>query len=229
MKLAVMQPYFMPYIGYWQLINAVDKFVIYDDVNYIVKGWINRNNILLNNQKYLFTLALSKASINKLVNDIYIFNEQSKLLKTFETAYKKAPYFKDVFSLVIKIFKYDDKNLAKFLGNSIIQIADYLGIKTEFIYSSKIKKENTLKRQDKIINICKMMNATEYYNAIGGMELYNKNDFIKNNIRLQFLKTKIVEYKQFNNKFIPNLSILDIMMFNSVKDINKMLIEYELF
>ena len=228
MKLGVMQPYFLPYIGYWQLINAVDKYVIYDDVNFINRGWINRNNILLNKQQFLFTLSLSGASQNKLINEIAVGEDQTKLIKTFSTAYGKAPFFDKIFPIVKQIFAYNDKNLAKFIGNSIIQITDYLDLKTEFIYSSEIEKDCSLKGQEKIISICNTLQTTEYFNAIGGMELYNKDDFEENGIKLRFLKTQAIEYKQFNNSFLQNLSILDVMMFNSVEEINKILGKYEL-
>ena len=228
MKLGIMQPYFLPYIGYFQLIKAVDKYVIYDDVNYINKGWINRNNILLNGQKYLFTLSLLGASQNKLINEIFVEENQSKLLKTLETAYKKAPYFENIFPVIQNIFDYENKNLGKFVGNSIIQIADYLNIKTEFIYSSEIKKEDILKGQEKILYICKTLNTTKYINAIGGQELYDKEIFKRNNIELNFLQTQIVDYKQFKNDFVPFLSILDLLMFNSVEEIGKMLDKFEL-
>ena len=228
MKLAIMQPYFLPYIGYFQLIKAVEKYVIYDNVNYINKGWVNRNNILLNRQKYLFTLSLLGASQNKFINEIFVEQNQSKLQKTLETAYKKAPYFENVFSVIQNIFDYEDKNLAKFVGNSIMQIADYLNIKTEFIYSSEINKDNLLKGQEKILYICKILNATNYINAIGGQELYDKEIFKQNNIELNFLKTEIVEYKQLKNEFVPYLSVLDVMMFNSVEEINLMLDKFEL-
>ena len=223
MKIGIMQPYFLPYIGYWQLINVVDKFVIYDDVNYINKGWINRNNIMLNKQQFRFTLNLLGASPNKLINEIAVSENQDKLIKTIEIAYKKAHYFDKIFPLIKKIFQYDDKNLARFIGISIMEIANYIGVKTEFIYSSEIEKNNSLKGQEKILEICRILKANEYYNLIGGMKLYDKKDFEGNNVKLRFLKAQTMEYNQFNNIFIPNLSILDIMMFNSTEEINTML------
>jgi len=223
MKLGIMQPYFLPYIGYWQLINAVDKYVIYDDVNYIVRGWINRNNILLDKQRHLFTFALSGASRNKLINEITIYEKQESLIEIFANAYKKAPFFDNVFPLVKEIIEYNDRNLARFIGNSIMRLANYLGLKTEFIYSSQVKKDSSLKGQKKIINICSILQATEYFNAIGGIELYTKGDFEANNIKLRFLKTQLIEYKQFDNVFVPNLSILDVLMFNSVEEVKRML------
>lgn len=122
MKLAIMQPYFLPYIGYFQLINAVDTFVLLDDVNYINKGWINRNQLLLNGKAHLFTLPLQKASQNKLINQLELSNEtkwKDKLLKTIETAYKKAPQFHLVFPLISQILQYPESNLSLFIHHSI--------------------------------------------------------------------------------------------------------------
>jgi len=223
-----MQPYFLPYIGYWQLVNVVDKYVIYDDVNYINKGWINRNNILLNKQPFLFTLNLLGASQNKLINEISVDTNQTKLIKTFEIAYKKAPFFDNTFHFLKHIFEYNNKNLANFVGNSIIQISSYLGLKTQFTYSSEINKKCSLKGQEKILNICNVLQATEYINAIGGIQLYSKEMFKGQGIELKFIRSKPIEYKQFNNEFVPWLSILDVMMFNSVEEISKMLDNYEL-
>jgi len=229
MKLGIMQPYFLPYIGYFQLIKAVDKYVIYDDVNYIKGGWINRNNLLLGGKSFLFTLSLLEASQNKLINEIFVSDNQSKLLKTIQMMYQKAPNFSPVFQIIEKIFEYENKNLARFVGNSIIQVADYLHLDTEFIYSSDIKeKDNSLKAQDKILNICTVLGASQYINAVGGMELYSKEHFTNYNIKLSFLKTLPIEYKQFNNPFVPWLSILDVLMFNSVEDVYKLLEKYEL-
>jgi len=223
-----MQPYFLPYIGYWQLINAVDKYVIYDDVNYIKNGWIHRNKLLLNGKEFMFNLIPFGTSSNKLICEIAVIENQSKLIKTVESAYKKAPYFDEVFSLIKNIIEYENKNLGKFLGNSIIKIATYLEFNTTFVYSSELQKNCSFKAQEKVIHICCNLQATEYYNAIGGIELYSKADFDANNIKLQFVKTKPIEYKQFNNQFVPNLSILDVMMFNNKESIRIFLKEYEL-
>ena len=228
MKLGIMQPYFLPYIGYWQLINAVDKYVIYDDVNFINKSWINRNNILLNGNKHQINLLLTEASQNKLINQVAIQDNQTKLIRTIEMNYKKAPMFQQVFPLFLHIMEYPDKNLAKFIGNSIVEISKYLSIETEFIYSSTLDKDNTLRAQDKILNICKLLNANKYINAIGGADLYSKDDFNKVGIELSFLETKIEPYKQFKNEFVPYLSLLDVMMFNDVESINIMFNKYNL-
>ena len=223
------QPYFLPYIGYFQLIKAVDKFTMADNMNFIKAGWINRNRILLEGKDFLFSLPLIGASSNKLISDIYIAEDTSKVLRITDLAYKKAPFYNDVFPLVESIFSYEDRNLAKFVGNSIKQIIRYLGINTEIVYLSEIEGlDNSLKAIDRILNICKVLGATNLFNAIGGMELYDKDIFDQHNIKLNFVKTNTIEYKQFNNGFVPNLSILDVLMFNSVEDTNKLLNQYEL-
>ncbi len=223
-----MQPYFMPYIGYWQLIKCVDKYVIYDDVNYINRGWINRNNILVNGKKQLFSISLNGASQNKLINAISISDDFVKFRKTIAMAYSKAPYYYDISSLINKIIGFPKDNLANFIGNSIELVCDYLDIKTRLIMSSSIEKNNSLKAQDKILDICSILKADTYINAIGGQELYKKEDFAKEGIRLDFIKSKYIEYPQFKNEFVPWLSIIDVMMFNSVGEISFMLDKYDL-
>ena len=228
MKIAVMQPYFFPYIGYWQLINSVDIFIIYDDVNFIKRGYINRNNILINNVKHLFTLALIKSSQNKKINEILIGENNKKILRTIEQSYLKAPFFHDIFPIIENIFSNKEKDLSKFLGNALQIFSKYLDINTKFEYSSMIENDKSLQAQDRLIEISKILNATDYINAIGGEQLYDKNAFSDAGINLSFIQTELINYKQFNNKFIPNLSIIDVMMFNSKEDIKEMLKKYTL-
>ncbi len=230
MKTAIMQPYFFPYIGYFQLINAVDNFIILDDVNYINKGWVNRNNIYLNNEKKLITLPIKKASQNKKINEIEILADEkrkNKILKTIEYSYKKAPFFKDTFSLIKGIICFKSSILTSFLYNSIKEICKDLNIDTNIIKSSSIYRINK-KADDKIIEICKRENTNLYINPIGGIELYDKKKFIMNDIELKFLKTNTITYTQFNEIFISNLSIIDVLMFNSINDTQKLLNEYKL-
>ncbi len=228
MKLGIMQPYFLPYIGYWQLIGAVDKYVIFDDVNYIKKGWINRNNILVNGNKKLFTISLHNASQNKLINEIAIADDFEKLDKTITMAYSRAPYFKYVNDLLHEIYAYPKDNLALFVTNSINKVVEYLDIKTELILSSQLEKDNFLKGQDKILAICRELKADTYINTIGGKELYDNKKFNESGLNLFFLEPVITEYMQLNNEFVGGLSILDVMMFNSRSQINIMLNDYKL-
>lgn len=231
MKIGIMQPYFLPYTGYWQLLNAVDKYVIYDDVNYIKGGWINRNRILINKEAKYFNVKLNGASPNKLINEVEVSLDevyQKKLLKTIEENYKKAPFFYKIFPVIQRIVENKEINLAKYLEYSIREICSYLDIKTELIISSNLEKNNSLKGKDKVIEICKKLGGSEYYNAIGGQELYSFEEFKSNGIELKFLKTEEINYQQFNNEFVPYLSILDVMMFNSKEKVKEFLNNYSL-
>lgn len=231
MKVGIMQPYFFPYIGYWQLINTVDQFVIYDDVNYIKSGWINRNRILVNGSDKLINISLNKASSNKLIKEIELQDNRvnaKKLLKTIEQSYKRAPYSSEVVPIIEEVIMQSQTNLAKYLEYSIRLVCDYLNVDTEIIVSSHLDKYNHFRGQDKVIEICKVLSANEYINAIGGQELYSYEDFNSKGLSLKFLKTKRIEYEQFENQFIPNLSIIDIMMFNSREKTSNLLNEYEL-
>lgn len=229
MKVGIMQPYFVPYIGYWQLINVVDKFIIYDDVNFIKGGWINRNRILMNEEAKMINVQMQGASSNKLINQIGVSDNKivkSKLLKSIENSYKKAPYYTNSFPIIKSIIMNKENNLSKYLAEGIIEICRYLEIDTEIIISSTLNKNNELRGQDKVIEICKLFNADGYVNAIGGKELYNYDDFTLEGLNLEFLNTGDIEYKQFENKFIPHLSIIDVIMFNSVEEIKAMLDRY---
>lgn len=230
-KIGIMQPYFFPYLGYWQLLKAVDRYVIYDDVNYIKNGWINRNNILLNGQKHLITLPLDGASPFLPINQIKITSNvmlKEKLLKTIEQAYKKAPFFDKVFPIVREVITEESCLISKALEKQFRLVCKYLEINTELIVSSTIDKDNELKAQDKVIHICKILGGSEYLNAIGGQELYSHDDFAAHGINLHFVKTNFTEYKQFKNEFTSGLSIIDVMMFNSPEQIREMLDKYEL-
>ncbi len=230
MKVGIMQPYFFPYIGYWQLMNAVDKYVVYDDVNYITRGWITRNRILVNGEAQYFHLPVRGASQNKRINEIFVNHDErsiEKNLRMLQCAYGKAPYFKAAYSLLEEILTSQEENLALFLMESFCIICDYIGITTELTLSSELEKDNNLRGQKKILTICELLGATEYYNAIGGQELYSREAFESRNIHLYFLKTKPIEYKQFGNPFQSNLSIIDVIMFNSRDEIQRMLEEYK--
>ena len=230
-KTGIMQPYFFPYLGYWQTMEAVDKYVVFDDVNYIKGGWINRNNILMNDKAFLFTLALSRVSDSKNINEIDILHEKNnfnKVLAHVYNAYLKSSYFRNVFPLIEEIINYPDKNLASYLFNQIKKIAEYLEIETEFILSSQMMKDNNLRSQNRVIDMCQRLSTEQYINAIGGQKLYSREDFKKEGIDLKFIKLLPIEYKQFKNEFVPNLSIIDVMMFNDKKELQKLLKMYEL-
>lgn len=216
-----MQPYFFPYMGYWQLINAVDKFIILDDVNYIKKGWINRNRINMDDREYMFTLPIKNVSQNKKINEVEIYRDQrviNKILRSFECCYSRSEYFDDNFEFIKKLITYEDNNLSKYLEYHIREMCKYLEIDTEIIVLSQVYNNKLLKGQDRIIDICCTFNADEYINPIGGKKLYSKKEFEHNGIKLNFLDSKS------ENMY----SIIDCMVSFGRCKLRTMLSEYEL-
>ncbi len=230
MKVGIMQPYFFPYIGYFQLIAAVDVFIVYDNIKYTKKGWINRNRMLQNGKDVIFSLPLKSASdcLDVRERELAADFNREKILNQFKEAYRRAPYFKDIFPLVEQIVFYKDANLFCFLYNSIVRTCEHLEITTEIKISSDIAINHDLKNQDKVLALCAAVGATTYVNAIGGIELYSKESFRENGIELQFIKSKPFEYPQLIEPFIPWLSIIDVMMFNSLNVIKSRLAEFYL-
>ena len=230
-----MQPYFFPYIGYFQLINSVDVFIVYDDVNFIKKSWINRNYILLTNKKHLLTIPCKSISQNKAIKDIQIDKTNKayrNILKTLEVAYRKeAPYYDSVFPIIENLMASNSVIISELAIESIVSVCTYLGIKTKILVSSENYSETVdLEKSERLISICKILGADELINAIGGTGLYDKKDFDEYGIRLSFIKPlEIISYAQGKNQqFIPNLSIIDVMMFNSVQEISQLIENYEL-
>ena len=223
-----MQPYFMPYIGYFQLMAAVDKYVIFDDVNYIKRGWSARNNILVNGQKHLFSVIVEGGSQNNLYLEVRVIDDFIKFRKTLEMSYKKAPYYAETMELLKKVFSIEDRRFNHFIRNSFEVVFDYLGIGTEFVFSSELSNDKQLKGKDKILDICKLLGTTEYYNAIGGQELYDRKEFEENGIQLHFVNATLAEYPQLSPEFIPGLSMIDVLMMNSKESVLSLLQKYSL-
>jgi len=227
MKVAIMQPYFFPYIGYFQLMNAVDEFVIYDNIEFSKKGWIHRNRILVNGEDSYISIPLKRDSDYLEIRDRYLaevwINERQKMLNRINGSYKKSPNFNFAYPVIEKAISYEEKNLFKFLLNSLNVIKEHLEIPTSFITSSTLPIDHKFTADKKVIAICKARKTNTYLNPIGGTQLYLKDDFKDAGIDLHFLKTGEVKYKQFNNDFIPSLSIIDVMMFNSKEVIREYL------
>lgn len=227
MRIAIMQPYFLPYIGYFQLINAVDKFVIYDNIEYTKKGWINRNRILANSGAEYITLPLKKDSDFLPVNQRKLSDnydiDRIKILRKIKENYRKAPYFSTGSTIAEDILSNPERNLFKFILNSVQLICKYIEIETEIVISSNIVVNHNLKGDEKVIAICRALNAEQYINPIGGTEIYDKQAFKFHNIDLYFLRTVPFTYRQFNSEFIPWLSILDLIMFISVGDLKDLI------
>jgi hypothetical protein len=216
MKIAIMQPYFLPYIGYWQLIAAVDAFVVYDNIKYTKKGWINRNRFLRNGVEDTFSLPLRKDSDFLDVSQRFLADsfDREDLLNRFREAYRKAPEFCSVMLLLEGIIRNPVSNLFEYIFASIQSVCEFLEIKTPLVVSSTIACDHSLKAAGRVQAICKALGSDTYVNPVGGMELYSKEDFAAQGIDLKFLKALPFEYTQSENPFVPWLSILDVLMFN---------------
>ncbi|HIC7211143.1 WbqC family protein [Burkholderia stabilis] len=230
MKIAIMQPYFLPYIGYFQLIEAVDQFVVYDNIKYTKKGWFNRNRFLLNGGDSTFSIPLKRDSdsldvCERRVSPDY---DPEKLAAQLTGAYARAPYFESGFELVRSVIPGDEENLFLFIKRSIDAVVERLDIDTHIVVSSSVDADHTLKGQDRVLAICESLGATTYVNAIGGVDLYSRDDFAAHGIDLRFIRSRPVEYRQFDAPFVPWLSIVDLLMFNSALDVKRMLAEYDL-
>ena len=227
MKVAIMQPYLFPYLGYFQLISAVDTFVVYDDVNFIKGGWINRNYILSNGDRQLISLPLQGASPNKLINQIEI-GGRHKILESLRHNYSKAPQFDCVYPMLEDVLTQTEKNLARFLDYQLHSICDYLDLHTKWRISSMLNKDNSLRGQDKVLSICEELGATHYINVPGGKALYDQPQFTARGLRLSFIQPEVINYRQFQSAFVPSLSIIDVMMFNDREQCAALLKSYEL-
>ncbi|WP_318443298.1 WbqC family protein [Photobacterium leiognathi] len=230
MKLAVMQPYLFPYIGYYQLAYCSDMFVFYDDVTYIKNGYINRNSVLTKNGRQLFTLPVNNASSFTLIKDLDFSNNVKKILSSIQQAYSKAPYFSDVYPIVEKILKSENRNVAYMTSQSIIEVFKYLEVDFKYTYSSLVEYDNTQDAKNKLYQFCDIFNSNEYINTIGGKELYHKDDFIEQGINLGFISCCDIKYKQFNNNsdFESNLSMIDILMNENKKNIKEVLSRFKI-
>lgn len=231
-RIGAMQPYLFPYLGYFQLISAVDIFVLSDDLQYINKGWVNRNRILVDGKGKMITFPLKKDSHLAKIQDRALADDfshhASRSLKTIFQAYSKAPCFKEVYPLVERLVNHPEKNLARYVENSIREICRYLRIETSLILSSDLQTDPALNAQDRLIWTGKKLNADTYINPIGGIDLYNFDDFKCNGIELKFHRMDDISYRQFKREFVPFLSIIDVMMFNDVPALRKLLASYSL-
>lgn len=231
MKLAIMQPYFFPYVGYWQLIHAVDRFVIYDDVNYIKGGWVNRNRILVNGKPTFITVPLHQSSPFKRICDTSMQPSlawRAKLVKMVELTYRKATYFVEVFPVVEDLIRHQTDNLSDYLAHQLKTLSAFMGINTEFVVTSRCYKNNELSGQERVLDVCKREGATTYINLQGGQALYERTAFTQHGVDLKFLIPSAKEFKQFGSTHVPWLSIIDVMMFNSRSQLSALLHQFVL-
>ena len=233
MSVAMMQPYLFPYLGYFQLLNAVDVFIFADDVNFIKGGFIHRNKILFQNEEYYITVPCEKKSQNKLINEVCLSKKTKgypdNILLTIKQAYAKAPFFTDVFPIIESIFNSGIDNISTIAAASVESVSKYLELNVDFKFSSvSFNHTKGQERSIRLINITKELGGTTYINPIGGANIYNKEYFESQGIKLDFLESEAITYPQFNDKFIPRLSIIDVLMFNSREDVNKLLNKYRI-
>jgi len=233
-KIAIMQPYIFPYLGYFQLVSLVDEFIFYDDVNFIKKGWIHRNYIHVNGKKYLFSIPLEKKSQNKAINETNIkrnmFKEwKEKFLTSLKQNYATAPNFKPVEKLVHSILNSDCETIAGLSSKSIIAVANYLEFNTTFKFSSHLDSSTTaLKAEDRILSICNVQAAKSYYNLKGGKDLYEDYNFKEKNIDLKFIQLEELGIKELYPQLDPYISIIDLLMFLDKKEMQELLKLYKL-
>lgn len=216
-----MQPYFLPYIGYFQLIAAVDVFVIYDDIKYTKKGWINRNRFLLNGSDATFSIPLHHDSdsltvVERRVSDDF---DPIKLVRRFQAAYRLAPFFEANFPEIEEIVNCPSRNLFEYIANSVDKICGLLCVETTKMKASTIPIDRALKAQDKVVALCEALGVREYVNPSGGVELYSREHFASRGIELKFIKSRPIQYAQFGNPFVPWLSIVDVLMFNPLAQV----------
>lgn len=228
MILAGNQPYFLPYFPYWQLIAAADCFVVSDDYQFIKGGWVNRNRILVGGRPQLFQVELKHAHYSKLISEREVLPIHPHKLKTLEMAYHKAPFFKEGYALAERILSCPETNLAAFLNASIHTVCEYLGITTRLVLSSGLEGNSLLKKEYRAYDFCHRLGADHFVNAIGGQALYSKEAFRAEGIELSFIQTTAGPYDQGGIPFVPDLSVLDAIMFNSRDELHSRLGQYRL-
>lgn len=226
-----MQPYYFPYLGYWQLINEVDIFVLFDDVQFIRHGWVNRNRILIDGKVHFITIPLKKASHKANINDRLFTHEfnfkehRSQIIR----AYKDSPHLNQIHSLLESINSPTSSNLSEFIYDTIVAVSNLLGIETKIVKSSDLPIDPILSGQDKVLSICRYLKASKLMNSIGGEMLYDKKRWNDEGIKLLFYFKKDIFYKQLkSDDFLDNLSILDVLANNSLSKIHMLLNEFEL-
>lgn len=215
LRVAIMQPYLLPYQGYFQLIEYVDRFVVYDDIEYTKKGWINRNRILRNGEPAYFTLPIKSDRDTMDVRDRSIADafDKGKLQRQILQPYARAPHLDEMSSLVRDVLSFNGTNLFAFVWNSLQLATAVLGIETEFVVSSSLGISRSLRGEDRVIETCSALGATEYVNPIGGLDLYDAERFADRGIDLRFHRAQLSPYQQSSQEFVAGLSVIDSIAF----------------
>ncbi|CZU91060.1 WbqC family protein [Enterobacter ludwigii] len=227
MSIAIMQPYLFPWIGYFQLVWQSDVFVLYDDARYIKQGYINRNSILSCGKAQRFTLPVPGASINKNISELAFSKQVDKILKSVKQNYQKAPHFEEVFALIEGVLTCSERDITTCCSKAISDIFFYLGEEKKLMRSSSLNYKRSENAENKVISICQTLGATKYVNSIGGRQLYDAQNFARAGIELKFLQTQSHYYHQGQDGFIPNLSIIDVLMHCEPIMVKKLLTKFE--
>lgn len=232
MSVAIMQPYFFPYLGYFQLVQAADHFVFYDDVMFIKKGWINRNRILMHGNDFLFSIPLEKQSQHKSIRQstlAYGTEFPSKWLQQIESAYKKAAHYQEVLELIHRVIQEKPASIADLAAKSVMETWAYLGLEQKFYMSSELKTKPDVDRALRLIHITQELGDSHYINAVNGQALYDKPFFAAQGVQLDFLSPKLQPYPQGNqSEFMAGLSMIDVLMWNSKEEVIQQLKNFEL-
>jgi hypothetical protein len=232
MAVAIMQPYFFPYLGYFQLVQAVDDFVFYDDVMFIKKGWINRNRILMQGRDFLFTIPLENQSQNKTIRESNVAwgaDFPTKFLAQLDSAYKKAPQYDFVMPLIRDLLASQPESMAELAAKSIQMVWQYLGLEKRFHFSSQLSDNQAEGRADRLIHLTKRLGDSKYINALNGQSLYEKGFFAEQGVELLFINPSLSPYTQGKaTEFMPGLSMIDVLMWNTKEQVNQMLTNYSL-
>lgn len=231
--IAMMQPYLFPYLGYFQLIAAADVFVLGDDLQYIRSGWVNRNRILHNGQAKLITFPLKRDRFDMPINQRHLadnFEEEAeRLINVIRQGYQKAPYFNQVMPLLERLIRFPLKNLAMYIEHSIREMCAYLHIDTPILRGSDLQIGTPANKQDRVVRIVQSFACGRFLNPIGGMELYDPEYFAQHNLTLRFFKIDPISYRQYRDPFVANLSIIDVLMFNCVEQVQTLLSCYSVY
>jgi len=214
MNIAIMQPYFFPYIAYFQLINEVDTFVFYNDVQFRKNSWFHRNRIspYSSEEEFIYIgLKLKKHNSKSNINEITLDNGivwKKKFLKKLKFSYKFNSQLNSIYNYLEDILRNDVLTLSEFNIKTLKYVSNLLNIKDKVFINSNELGNSIYSGVERIVHTCKLLEADKYLNLIGGRDLYDKDYFSNNGIELKFLETK--ESPLFNSYY----SILDLLLKN---------------
>lgn len=237
MKIGIMQPYFFPYIGYFSLIKNTDKFILFDPVQFIRHGWIERNRVLKPQLGWQYiAVPLVKHELSTAIKDVRINNSEdwkNRLLAQLQHYKKKSPFYKQTIEVVQKGLDIETDSIVQLNYLTLKAVCDYLEIPfdCEIFSEMNLEIEQVNAPDEWALNICKALGYKEYWNPPGGMEFFDPKKYEEAGIDLKFQKVNVQPYPQRRGpeNIETGLSIIDVMMFNSPEVIKDMLDDYELF